>query len=85
MEEVQRRTLLAPLASPCFIPSLQGLETEELLAFQERVGITSIVQWNLRPVIFGVENPQWRGGVYKPIRGRDGNRPVFEMMRWSDC
>ena len=55
MEGVRRRTSLAPLASPCFILSLLSLETEGLLAFQGRAGITSIVRWNLRPVILGVE------------------------------
>ena len=54
MEEVQRRTSLAPLASPCFMLSLLSLETEGLLAFQARAGIASIVRWNLCPVIFGV-------------------------------
>ena len=58
MEEVRRRTSLAPLASPCFILRLLGLEAEGLLAFQGRAGITSIVRWNLRPVIFRVENTQ---------------------------
>ena len=33
-----------------------GLEAKGLLAFQGRRGIASVVQWNLRPVIFGVEN-----------------------------
>ena len=55
MEEVRCRTSLAPLASPCFIVSLLSLETEGLLTFQGRSGITSIVRWNLRPVIFGVD------------------------------
>ena len=40
---------------PCFILSLLSLETEGLLAFQGRAGITSIVRWNLRPVKFGVD------------------------------
>ena len=30
-----------------------GVETEGLLDYQGRAGIISIVQWNLRPVIFG--------------------------------
>ena len=54
MEEVPRRTSLAPLASPCFLLCL-GVEAERLLDYQGRAGIISIVQWNLRPVIFGVE------------------------------
>ena len=56
MEEVPRRTSLAPLASSCFVLSSTGVETEGLLDYQGRVGIMSVVRWNLRPVIFGVEN-----------------------------
>ena len=55
MEEVPRRTSLAPLASPCFLLCLIGVETEGLLDYQGRAGIISIVRWNLRPVIFGVD------------------------------
>ena len=55
MEEVRRRTSLAPLASPCFMLGLLSLETEGLLAFQGRARITFIVRWNLRPVKIGVE------------------------------
>ena len=46
---------LAPLASPCFVLCLIGVETEGLLDYQGRAGIISIVRWNLRPVIFGGE------------------------------
>ena len=38
MEEVLRRTLLAPLASPCFLLCLIGVETEGLLDYQGRAG-----------------------------------------------
>ena len=31
-----------------------GLETKNVLDYQGRAGSTSIVQWTLRPVIFGV-------------------------------
>ena len=31
------------------------VEAEGLLDYQGRAGIISIVRWNLRPVIFGVE------------------------------
>ena len=56
MEEVPCRTSLAPLASPRFVLCLVGLEeTEGLLDYQGRAGIISIVQWNLRPAIFGVD------------------------------
>ena len=54
MEEVPRRTLLAPLAIPCFVHALIRVETEGLLDYQGRAGIICIVRWNLRPVIFGV-------------------------------
>ena len=54
MEEVPRRTSLVPLAFPPFVHCLIGVETEGLLDYQERAGIISIVRWNLRPVIFGV-------------------------------
>ena len=56
MEEVPRRTSLAPFAFPCFVLCLIGVEAEGLLDYQGRAGIMSIVRWNLRPVIFGVEN-----------------------------
>ena len=55
MEEVPRRTSPAPLPSPCFVLCSIRVETEGLLAYQGRAGIISIVRWNLRPVIFGVE------------------------------
>ena len=55
MEEVLRRTSLVPLAFPCFILCLIGMETEGLLDYQGLAGIISIARWNLRPVIFGVE------------------------------
>ena len=54
-EEVPRRTSLTPLASPCFILRLIGLELEGLLDYQGSTGIISIVQWNLCPVLFGVD------------------------------
>ena len=40
---------------PFFMLILIGLEAKNLLAFQGRRGIASVVRWNLRPVIFGVE------------------------------
>ena len=55
MEMIGGSTSLAPLASPYFVLYLVGVETEGLLDYQGRAGITSIVRWNLRPVIFGVE------------------------------
>ena len=55
MEKVPCRTSVPPLASPCFLLCLTGVETEGLLDYQGRAGIISIVRWNVRPVIFGVE------------------------------
>ena len=43
------------LAFPCFVLCLLGVETGGLLDYQGWAGIISIVRWNLRPVIFGVE------------------------------
>ena len=39
----------------CFVHSLIRAAAEGLLDYQGRAGIISIVQWNLRPVIFGVD------------------------------
>ena len=61
MEEVLRRTSLVPLAFPCFVLCVIGVETEERLDYQGRAGIISIVRWNLRPVIFGVDKSVSRG------------------------
>ena len=60
MEEVSRRTSLALLASPCSVLclTLSGMETEGFFDYQGRAGIISILRWNLRPVIFGVEKIQ---------------------------
>ena len=41
---------------PLFVHCLIRVEAEGLLDYQGRAGIISIVRWNLRPVIFGVEN-----------------------------
>ena len=50
-----RRTSLVPLALPSFVLCLIGVEAEGLLDYQGRAGIMSIVRWNFRPVMFGVE------------------------------
>ena len=60
MEEVLRRTSLVPLAFPCFALCLIRVETDRLLDYQGRAVIISIVRWNLRPVIFGVDLWAWR-------------------------
>ena len=64
LEEVPRCTSLAPVASPCFVLRLIGVETEGLLDYQGMAGIISIVRWNLRPVIFGVDH--WGQNGYLP-------------------
>ena len=48
---------------PFFMLILVGLEAKNLLVFQGRRGIASVVRWNLRPVIFGVvfRTPDSRG------------------------
>ena len=71
MEEVPRRTSLAPLASPYFVLCVIGVETEGLLEYQGRAGIMSIVRWNLRPVIFGVDVFVFNGAGKEggPLRG----------------
>ena len=48
--------LARTLCVPWLLLVLIGLEEKGLLDFQGRRGITSVVQWNLRPVIFGVED-----------------------------
>ena len=40
---------------PLFMLTLIGLEAKGLLAFQGRRESASVVRWNLRPVIFGVD------------------------------
>ena len=73
MEEVPRRTSLVPLAFPCFVLCLIGVETEGLLDYQGRAGIMSIVRWNLRPVIFGVE-------VRPVVPGKGRLRPLDDLI-----
>ena len=65
IEEVPRRTSLVPLASPCLCFVLR-VTTEGHLDYQGRARIMSIVWWNLRPAIFGVDFQGWWGWiVYK--------------------
>ena len=40
---------------PLFVLIFIGLETKNVLDYQGRAGSTSIAQWTLCPVIFGVE------------------------------
>ena len=46
---------LTPCVTLFCILCLIRVETEELLDYEGRAGIIPIVRWNLRPVIFGVE------------------------------
>ena len=71
-EEVPRRTLLAPLASPCFVLCLIGVATEGLLDFEGKAGITSIVRWNLRPVIFSGKEKAHKHNQIFPVTARVG-------------
>ena len=41
---------------PLFVHCLIRVEAEGFLDYQGRAGIISIVRWNLRPVIFGVDS-----------------------------
>ena len=53
-----RKFRVVPRLHPCvpwFVLRLIGVEAEGLVDYQGTVGIMSIVWWNLRPVIFGVE------------------------------
>ena len=40
---------------PLIVHCLMRVEAEGLLDYQGRAGIISIVRWNLRPVIFGID------------------------------
>ena len=51
---------------PLFVLIFIGLETKNVLDYQGRAGSTSIVQWTLRPVIFGVDK-FWRAGKVRPV------------------
>ena len=58
------RTLLHPcLFCFCFL----GLEAKGLLDFQGRRGITSVVRWNLRAVVFGVDKGLFDDDLLTPI------------------
>ena len=78
MEEVPRRTSLVPLAFPCSVRCLIGVEAEGLLDYQGRAGIISIVRWNLRLVIFGVEmnSPERVRDTIWTLPEKSGKPPV---------
>ena len=51
---------------PLFAHCLIRMEAEGLLDYKGRAGIISIVRWNLRPVIFGVESGIRTSGYPRP-------------------
>ena len=58
-----RKFRAVPRLCPCvplFVHCLIRVEAEGLLDYQGRAGIISIVRWNLRPVIFGVDRLKFR-------------------------
>ena len=77
MGKVPCRTSRAPLACRALsYASFNRLEAKRFLAFQGRRGIASVVRWNLRPVIFGVEKrPQLQVKKTHPwTNGRQDSR-----------
>ena len=60
MEEVLRHSSLVPLAFPCFVLCSIGGGNRRAFRLPGKGGIISIVRWNLRPVIFGVDKNFWR-------------------------
>ena len=78
MEEVPCRTSLAPLASPCYVLCLVGVETEGFVDYQGRAGIISIVRWNLRSVILGVE--MGAGSCYRVSLSNCRSQPGFNCI-----
>ena len=50
---------------PCVFAYFIGLETKVFLDFKGRRGITSVVRWNLRLVIFGVASHWERKGRFR--------------------
>ena len=82
------RTSLVPHCFPLFC-TLLGVETEGLLGYQGRAGVISIVRWNLRPVIFGVERIAQRSTFesgHRPVgwgssTRRGGDRKVRSILR----
>ena len=69
--------LACTLCVPLFCTLFNRMEREELLDYQGRAGIISIVRWNLRPVIFGVEI------CYTPIWGTFAKLPT--TFPWHTC
>ena len=88
MEEVPRRTSLAPFVFPCFVLHFIGVETEGFFDYQGRVGIISIVRWNLRPVIFGVDlgdkikGPSW-GRQKRRLRWPGSGESIRRVARMA--
>ena len=61
--------------------TLIGVETEGLLDYQKGAGIISIVWWNLRPVIFGIDkNFCSNGSTFRVVE-----TVVLENGRFVPC
>ena len=76
MEEVRRARV------PFFMLVLIGPETKSLSAFQGRRGIASVVRWNPRPVIFGVDLAQCEKSYERRVkRIRKTARNVSEKFK----
>ena len=54
---------------PFFMLIFIGLEAKGLLAFQGQCGITSVVRWNLRPVIFSIKSRALSLAMFHATRG----------------
>ena len=70
---------------PLFVLIFIGLETKNVLDYQGRAGSTSIVQWTLRPVIFGVDpkvvhNSEINLGRESPLFSRVSGSPTVRNL-----
>ena len=76
---------------PSFLHCLKRVEAEGLLDYQGRARIISIVRWNLRPVIFGVEKSSRRtkwgwilnGGGFPDFPETSRFVPVCPLLSFS--
>ena len=73
MEEVPHCTSRGTPRVHLFMLILIGLEAKGLLDFQGQRGITSVVRWSLRPVIFGVDTGTYMLRRLIPIKRDDKN------------
>ena len=68
------RTPFVPLL--CTLFNRAGDLTEEFLDYQGRTGVISIVWWNLRPVIFGVEYLTSLFSLFGSLRAIEAPAPI---------